>query len=269
MDISRAKKNIVVYKFLAPNLNSILTLPELVDPEMLGVFKKKYGGILSFVHNLGEYETRGLHTLMQFYDPPLRCFVFPDYLLVPTLEEYSYLLRVPIREVPPFCDLADNVDLDKLVRTLYLGKSELEANISFKGKLHGYKLEYLTRKAREAVKAEKWDTFGALLALCIYGIVLFPGEPDFVDVYAIKIFMTKNPVPTLVGDLHYALFNRNEKKRGGIVNCCTPLFYKWFASRLPQSGAFIYSRGSLDWSQRLMGLSAEDISCEPTELKAA
>lgn len=40
--------------------------------------------------------------LVQFYDPAYHCFTFPDYQLVPTLEEYSYLVGLPVLDKVPF-----------------------------------------------------------------------------------------------------------------------------------------------------------------------
>ena len=37
-----------------------------------------------------------LCTLVQFNDPIYRCFTFSDYQLLPTMEEYAYLLGIPV-----------------------------------------------------------------------------------------------------------------------------------------------------------------------------
>ena len=102
--------------------------------------------------------------------------------------------------------------------------------------------------------------FNAVLALCVYGIVLFPNVAKFIDVDAIRLFVLGNPVPTLLGDFFHSVHHKNKNRKGGLLNCCAPLFYKWFSSHLPKSGAFIDVKDSLSWSKRLMGLRAEDIS---------
>ena len=50
-----------------------------------------------------------------------------------------------------------------------------------------------------------WDNlhfqaFKDVLALLIYVLVLFPYPDSFLDVNAVKIFLSRNPVPTLLGD---------------------------------------------------------------------
>lgn len=82
----------------------------------------------------------------------------------------------------------------------------------------------------------------------------------FVDLTSIYLFMAKNPVPTLLADTYYSIHVRNEKKKGTIV-CCTMLLYRWFISHLPSKGPFVDNEGNLKWSQRIMSLTSEDISC--------
>ena len=70
------------------------------------------------------------------------------------------------------------------------------------------------------------NAFYAVIALLIFGIVMFPsGEEEFLEEYAVNVFVSrKNPVPALVADVLYHLHVRHEKKRG-VVLCCTPLLY--------------------------------------------
>ena len=46
-----------------------------------------------------------LKVVFQFFDPVHHCFTFPDYQLVPTLEEFSQLLGVPVLDQIPFIGL--------------------------------------------------------------------------------------------------------------------------------------------------------------------
>ena len=65
--------------------------------------RKKYGSII-FLMKLWMNEGI-LLTLIQFYDSMYRCFTFHDYQLMPTLEEYSYLMGLPITDRVPFTGL--------------------------------------------------------------------------------------------------------------------------------------------------------------------
>src|SRR4051812_33464099 len=100
--------------------------------------------------------------------------------------------------------------------------------------------------------------FETFLALLIYGLILFPNIDNFVDVNAIRIFMIGNFVPTLLGDTYHSIHHRTDKK-GGLINCCTPLLYKWFISHLPQTKSFLNNPDGLSWSQKIMPLTNGNI----------
>ena len=72
---------------------------------------------------------------------------------------------------------------------------------------------------------------------------------------AIKIFLSKNPVPTLLADTYHSIHHRTIKGYGVIV-CCAPLLYKWFISHLPASAV---TRTDASWSQKIMPLTPADI----------
>ena len=58
------------------------------------LFTERHGRLINLVtSNTDEYMMK---VLFHFFDPLHHCFTFPDYQLVPTLEEFSQLLRIPI-----------------------------------------------------------------------------------------------------------------------------------------------------------------------------
>src|ERR1044072_5518842 len=101
---------------------------------------------------------------------------------------------------------------------------------------------------REFLKDRSFHAFEVILALLIYGLVLFPNSDQFIDVNAIKIFLTCNPVPTLLGDILHSLHTRTIKRQGTLM-CCIPLLSRWFISHLPPS--VLKNEQRLKWSQRL------------------
>ncbi|XP_058752773.1 uncharacterized protein LOC131625951 [Vicia villosa] len=247
------------YSFVNPNLNSVECLAKKITPDESTNFRERYGYILSLLKMpFTKYEQEGIHTLLQFYHPSLRCFTFTDYLLAPILEEYSSFLGIPVgREVPYYSAMKapDSIEISK---ALYLSKPVVEANLTKKGGCHGFRMEFLVKRGCDAAEAKEWDTFRAILALSIYGIVMFANVPDFVDMNAIHIFILQNPVPTLLGDVYHSVHHRNGQK-GGLVRFCAPLLYRWFRSHLPERGAFVDSRYTSRWAERIMGLRAKDI----------
>ncbi|KAI5388820.1 hypothetical protein KIW84_074470 [Lathyrus oleraceus] len=223
-------KDDVVYNFFDPEIGVLRDMIALITPDHVGMFREYYGGILKLVFRLTDSDRSAIHTLLQFYDPGLRCFVFPDYLLGPLMEDYASILEVT------------------------------EGGLKEKGKFPGFHLSFLEAKAKEHAVVGNWRTVCALIAVSIYGIIMFPNQKNFVDINDVRLFMQRNPIPTLVGDVYYSVHNRNEKRRGGLIRCCAQLLYKWFMGYLPSRGAFVFLDPTVKWSFRLMGLRAKDIA---------
>ena len=86
MDIGR--RNTQKYSFRCPNLMELRKLASFVgDPKD---FRDHFGRLLSILST--DVEDGLLFTLVQFYDPVYQCFTFPDYQLLPIMEEHAYLL---------------------------------------------------------------------------------------------------------------------------------------------------------------------------------
>jgi hypothetical protein len=252
MDIVR--RNIKKISFKKPELTNLRKLGSLVsDPEK---FQEHHGGILSILKT--DVEVGALEALIRFYDPLYHCFTFPDYQLVPTLEEYVNFISLPVLDAVPFSGLEEVPKPLDIATALHLKKTEISANLTIKGGLQGLTSRFLYNKAFFFAKAASNDAFEAILALLIYGLVLFPNVDDFVDVNAIQIFLSKNPVPTLLADTYHSIHHRTQKG-DGIIMCCAPLLYRWFMSHLPQTPRFKENPDKLRWPQRIMSLTPEDI----------
>ena len=100
------------------------------------------------------------------------------------------------------------------------------------------------------------QAFEEIVDLLIYVMVLFPNPDQLIDVSTVKIFMSRNPVPTLLGDILHSFHTRTIRKRG-VLMCCTHLLERWFISHLPQS--VLKNEKGLRWSQRLMTLTHSDV----------
>ncbi|KEH16811.1 hypothetical protein MTR_0089s0070 [Medicago truncatula] len=215
-------------------------------------FRLRYGGLLTILRT--NVEEKLVHTLVQFYDPSFRCFTFPDFQLVPTLEAYSHLLDSPIAEKTPFTGPGASLAPLVIAKDLYLKTSDVSKHLTTKSHIRGITSKYLLEQAN--LKTTCQDTLEAILALLIYGLILFPNLDNFVDMNAIEIFHSRNPVPTLLADTYHAIHDQTLKGRGYIL-CCVPLLYRWFISHLPSS----FHDNSEDWSysQRMMALSPNEV----------
>ncbi|XP_058757656.1 uncharacterized protein LOC131630929 [Vicia villosa] len=241
------------YTFHREGMVQLGQLGELVTGHNETVFSDNYGNILSLLYS--RVDEWALSTLLQFYDPDIRCFTFSDYQLAPTLEEYSYLLNIKIQHKVPFVCVPEKPRLDYIANALYLSLGDVHDNWKKNGDTHGFYMSFLVEKAQEFADKGIWEAFNAILAALIYGIVMFPNIHKFVDLAAICLFMDKNPIPTLLADTYYSIHSRHGKR--GAIRGCLPLLYKWFKSHLPASGPFVTS--TQKWSQRIMGLTANDI----------
>jgi hypothetical protein len=78
----------------------------------------------------------------------------------------------------------------------------------------------------------------------------------FVDITAICVFLTGNPVPTLLADVYYHISHRYTKKKG-LIAFCAPLLYQWFLEHLPKTGAWVEQSdvGLRDWDHSDLKIS--------------
>ncbi|KAI5399648.1 hypothetical protein KIW84_064830 [Lathyrus oleraceus] len=181
--VPEPKRKTCSYSFHREPLTPLAELGSLVTDDRLKSFVGRYGDILTVLKTV--VDPVPLQTLLQFYDLELRCFTFQDYQLAPTLEEYSILLSIPIQHQTPFLDVPKEVDFRLIARALRLSVEEVSKSWKSSGDVVGLPLKFLLRVAREEAEKGSWEAFHAHLAVMIYGIVLFPSMPNFVDYAAV------------------------------------------------------------------------------------
>ena len=145
MDFGR--RNTKKYTFRTPELQKLRELGSLIlDPEG---FRERYGNLLTILNT--SVEKGILETLVQFYDPLYHCFIFPDYQLLPTLEEYSYLMDLPVLNKVPFTGLEKIPESPVIVKALHLETSVVKANFTERkipnGTIKGLESRFLLKKA--------------------------------------------------------------------------------------------------------------------------
>ena len=89
-------------------------------------FTKRHGQLLNLVTS--SHDEDMMKVLFQFFDHLHHCFTFPDYQLVPTIEEFSQLLGVPILDQLPFTGIERDPKPEEIARALYLQRSDVVAN---------------------------------------------------------------------------------------------------------------------------------------------
>ncbi|XP_058745906.1 uncharacterized protein LOC131618760 [Vicia villosa] len=251
----KATRRTFTCSFFREDATPLVQLSTLVTGSNRDEFRETYGHILLMLTT--RIDEWGLYTLLQFYDSELSCFTFQDYQLAPTFEEYADILKIKVQRKIPFVCVPEKPKMDRIASALYLSMKDVTDNWKPNGGTHGFYVRFLMKKAEALAIEKKWKEFNALLAVMIYGLVMFPNIPNFIDLTAICLFMDQNPVPTLLADTYYAIHSRYGKK--GLVGGCLRILYEWFSSHLPKSGAFVTTRDSQKWPQRIMGLTANDI----------
>lgn len=132
-------------------------------------------------------------------------------------------------------------------------------NLETKGNTQGFSIKFLIEKASTFINAHNWEVFYTVLALSIYGIILFPNINDFIDMTTICILLTKNLIHILLADVNYN-FRLRHGKRGGTIPWCALLLYIWFLTHLPENGPFLDQQNDSSWPQRMGSLIERKIS---------
>ncbi|KAK2428439.1 hypothetical protein QL285_026961 [Trifolium repens] len=241
------------FNFKVPKVEGLLAMEKSLSAISRPNFETNYGSILNLLHV--DVDTTALTTLAQFFDSPLRCFTFQDFQLLPTLEEFEMLLGRSVdgracymREIPTEKDIA---------KALHLEEKEISPLREFRN-VEGFSKRALEAKAREELSVGNWKAHNAILALLVYGLVMFPSYDYFIDMAAVGVFLSGNPAPILLADVLYSLCDRRGNKRGGQVVCCVPLLMSWFLLHMPESGSFVDDK-SLKWSEKLCSLTEKSV----------
>ncbi|KAH1189174.1 hypothetical protein GmHk_20G056996 [Glycine max] len=141
----------------------------------------------------------------------------------------------------------------------------------------GLPRKYLEGKARDMVSQEKWGPFVDILALLIFGVVLFPNVDGLVDLAAIDAFLAyhhskESPVVAILADF-FDTFDRRCEKNSARIVCCLPALCVWLVSHLfqpdtrhrcpLQSYLSCAEKGRVDWDQHLAGIGGSAINWFP------
>ena len=80
--------------------DSLKNLSNVLPQEHRKSFNLKYGRILDLLSI--EVKAPALSALAQYWNSDLRCFELPNVDIAPTIEEYAYMLRIPVKEHDTF-----------------------------------------------------------------------------------------------------------------------------------------------------------------------
>ncbi|MBA0787927.1 hypothetical protein Gotri_026838 [Gossypium trilobum] len=168
--------------------------------------------------------------LAQFWNSPYNCFTFEKVDMVPTVEEYTALLRCLRIQADKAYSRAANVltFVKKLMKITEMSEQWVTARIKQKGEnkcIHWKSLRDLILAHPDTRK--KVDVF----ALSIYGLIIFPKALGHVDKAVIDLFdqldKRVTPVPAILAETFRSLSACRRTGEGRFIGCAQ-LLLAWF-----------------------------------------
>ncbi|KAH1228504.1 hypothetical protein GmHk_10G028479 [Glycine max] len=228
------KKRFYQVKVKSLGVTSLKELGQLMDQLQRQAFRKVYGKIWDLA--MAEVSTKVIASLAQYYDLLFRCFTFGDFQLSPTVEEFEEILGCPLGGRKSYLFLGFYPSLAKISKIVQISTQELDHRKQVKNGVVGIPRKCLEAKARVLAGKGEWAPFMDILALLIFGGVLFPNVDGLVDQAAINAFLAfhnrkESLVVAILADL-YDTFDRRCEKSSTRIVYCTPALYVWLVSHL-------------------------------------
>ncbi|KAH1229056.1 hypothetical protein GmHk_10G028903 [Glycine max] len=228
------KRRFYQVKVKSLGTTSLKELGQLMGQLQRQVFRKAYGKIWDLA--MVEVSTEAIASLAQYYDQPLRCFTFGDFQLSPMVEEFEEILGCLLGGRKPYLFLGFYPSLARISKIVQISTHELDHRKQVENGVVGMPRKYLEAKARIWAGKGEWDPFIDILALLMFGGVLFPNVDGLVDLAVIDDFLAyhshkESPVVAMLADLYDTFDRRCEKSNTRIV-CCTLALYVWLVSHL-------------------------------------
>ncbi|KAL5131665.1 hypothetical protein HKD37_12G034499 [Glycine soja] len=183
-------------------------------------FRKAYGKIWDLARV--EVSMGPIASLSQYYDQPLRRFTFEDFQLVPTVKEFEEIPGCPLGGRKPYLFSGFYPSTTRVAKVVKISAQELDRS-EYQGSVW--------RKGQRPwqIKANGLS-FIDILALLIFGVVLFPNMEGLVDLAAIDAFLAfhhgkESPVVAILA--MYDTFDRGCEKSSARIVCCALALYVW------------------------------------------
>ncbi|KAG8472105.1 hypothetical protein CXB51_036832 [Gossypium anomalum] len=192
------------------------------------LFYQNYGDISYLLDiRVDKHLFRGM---VQFWNSAYKCFTFGEVDLVPTMEEYTALLRCPRVQVRKAYARVFNSQtfVKKLISISGMSEPWVTARIQQKGDSKCIPWENL----RDLVLTHPDERKRVdILALSIYGLVIFPKALRHVDESVIDLFerLEKGitPVPAILAETFRSLSTCRKTGEGRFIGCAQ-LLMVWF-----------------------------------------
>ncbi|KAF1855441.1 hypothetical protein Lal_00031905 [Lupinus albus] len=199
-------------------------------------FEKEYGRLIDLILITVNTEAlKAMSAMIQYWNPTLRVFEFPNLDASPTIEEYEVLLDIGKSGRLKVYQFTDHQNVTESLIEELIGTRPEPFDIIKQGEIYGLKTAFLKKHLIKTIEQGDWVLFKPTFALAIYGVVLFPFVYDMVDQAAIDVF-TKfkkflvNPVPAVLAETLLS-FQMCHERGVHKVRCCIQLLYVWMMTR--------------------------------------
>ena len=124
----------------------------------------------------------------------------------------------------------------RVAKVVRISTQELDRVKQNRNGMVGIPRKRLEEKAEALADQGEWTSFIDILALLVFGTILFPNVDGLVDLAVIDAFLAyhhskESPViAILVGA--YDTFDLRCKRNGARIFCCTPALYVWLVSHV-------------------------------------
>ncbi|KAL5190971.1 hypothetical protein HKD37_04G010305 [Glycine soja] len=137
--------------------------------------------------------------------------------LVPTIEKFEGILGCPLGGRKPYLFSGFYPSMARTSKVVKISAQELDRVKQYKNGVVGIPRKRLEEKAEALVDQGKWTSFIDILALLVFGTILFPNVNGLVDLDAINAFLAyhhrKESLTIVVLVDAYDTFNLRCKKR--------------------------------------------------------
>jgi len=135
----------------------------------------------------------------------------------------------------------------------------------------------LEENAEALVDQGEWTSFIDILALLVFGTILFPIVDGLVDLAMIDAFLAyhhskESPTIAVLADA-YDTFNLRCERNGARIVCCMPALYVWLVSHVfchegrpacpLQGDRMCAKKGKANWEEVLAGMVGASVSWFP------
>ena len=165
----------------------------------------------------------------------------------------------------------------RVAKVVKISAQELDRVKQNRNGVVGIPRKHLEERAEALAYQGEWTSFIDILALLVFGVVLFPNVNGLVDLVVIDAFLAyhhskESPVIVVLADA-YDTFDLRCEKRSVRIFCCTPAFYVWLVSHIffhegrpvfPLQGhRMCTEKGKENWEELLVCMVEASISWFP------